>query len=564
MTSHLAAPHGGSLNALMAAPGRAQELKEEAKRLPSWALLPRQSADVEALLTGAFSPLAGFLARKDHDSVLAGLRLANGTFWPLPVALDVAENVAKDLKAGSALALRDPEGVLIAVLRVEETWQADRESEAKALYGTTDISNPGAFRLLRDTRPFYVSGRLEGVELPRHYDAVELRATPAELRERLARLGWRTVAAFVTEGVMHRAEQELTLAACRALEADLLIQLAEGVPQAGSAAHYSRVRCLSALTRAYPRGTAQLAIAPLVSRRSGLRDVLLSAIVAQNHGASHLIVRQSALAGASPSDLERYQGSLGIRLVPTAERVYVPEKGGYLADPPKGAAVQRLTNEELADRLAHDHEIPSWFSFPEIVRELKRTYPPRAQQGFTVFFTGLPSSGKSTIANVLLVKLMEIGGRPVTILDGDVVRKHLSSELGFSREHRDINIRRIGYVASEITKNGGIAICAPIAPYDAVRKEVRAMIEPVGGFLLVHVATPLEVCEQRDRKGLYAKARAGIVKEFTGISDPYEVPQDAGLAIDTTERSPEECVQAILLHLEKEGYIGTTAAEGLA
>jgi len=229
----------------------------------------------------------------------------------------------------------------------------------------------------------------------------------------------------------------------------------------------------------------------------------------------------------------------------------VPEDG--VAD---GMAAKTIPPAELAERLAWGREIPSWFSFPEVLQELRRSRPPRARQGFTVFFTGLPSSGKSTLANVLLVRLLQMGGRPVTLLDGDIVRKHLSSELGFSREHRNLNIARIGFVASEITKNNGIALCAPIAPYDAVRKQVRAMIEPHGGFVLVHVSTPIAVCEQRDRKGLYAKARAGIVKEFTGVSDPYEEPQDASLAIDTTERSAEECVQAILLHLEREGYIG--------
>ncbi len=563
MTSHLVAPHGGSLVVLMAASGRAQELKEQAKQMPSLALNARQLADVEALLSGAFSPLAGFMGRADYERVLRDMHLASGALWPLPIVLDLGENAAKDLAANTLLALRDPEGVLIAVLHVSEVWQPDREAEAKTLHGTTDLAHPGAFRLLRETKPFYVAGRLEGVELPRHYDSVELRATPAELRERLARLGWRRVAAFATERVMHRAERELAAAACRELEADLLLHLVEGVPHPGSAGHYSRVRCLQAVARTFPAATVQLGILPLVGRGTGLRDVLLSAIVEQNFGASHLIVRQDALPGVTQADRDRYQKELGLHLRLMPERVYLADKGGFVAADqlPAGAQPESLTDEDLSERLAWGREVPAWFSLPEVVRELRRTYPPRSQQGFTVFFTGLPSSGKSTIANVLLVKLMEIGGRPVTILDGDVVRKHLSSELGFSREHRDINIRRIGYVASEITKNGGIAVCAPIAPFDAVRKEVRAMIEPVGGFLLVHVATPLETCEKRDRKGLYAKARAGIVKEFTGISDPYEVPQDAGLALDTTERSPEECVQAIILHLEKEGYIGSAGDE---
>jgi sulfate adenylyltransferase len=254
----------------------------------------------------------------------------------------------------------------------------------------------------------------------------------------------------------------------------------------------------------------------------------------------------------------RATGGLQVKLLRVPERVYSPDKGTFVPEDslPPGGAAKTISPAELAERLAWGREIPSWFSFPEVLQELRRSRPPRARQGFTVFFTGLPSSGKSTLANVLLVRLLQMGGRPVTLLDGDIVRKHLSSELGFSREHRNLNIARIGFVASEITKNNGIAICAPIAPYDAVRRQVRAMIEPFGGFVLVHVSTPVEVCEKRDRKGLYAKARAGIVKEFTGVSDPYEEPNDAGLTIDTTERGAEECVHAILLHLEKEGYIG--------
>jgi sulfate adenylyltransferase len=258
--------------------------------------------------------------------------------------------------------------------------------------------------------------------------------------------------------------------------------------------------------------------------------------------------------------LTAQQDELGIQMVPFKMMVYVEDKDTYMPvdKVPEGMKTRSISGTELRERLTTGRDIPSWFSFPEVIAELRRTYPPRGKQGFTVFFTGLPSSGKSTLANVLITRLMEIGGRPTTLLDGDLVRKHLSSELGFSKEHRDINIRRIGWVASEITKNGGIAICAPIAPYDRIRKEVREMVEPVGGFVLVHVATPVEVCEQRDRKGLFAKARAGIIKEFTGISDPYEEPEDAEISIDTTELSPQEGVQNVILHLEKEGFISLT------
>ncbi len=245
-------------------------------------------------------------------------------------------------------------------------------------------------------------------------------------------------------------------------------------------------------------------------------------------------------------------------MVPFRQMVYVPALDQYQPDDEVTAGTPTLdiSGTELRARLADGREIPEWFTFPGVVQELRRRHPPRQRQGFTVFFTGLSGSGKSTIANVLLVKFLEMGGRPVTLLDGDIVRRHLSSELGFSKEHRDINIRRIGFVASEITKNGGIAVCAPIAPYEAVRQDVRRMIEPAGGFCLVHVATPIEVCEQRDRKGLYAKARAGLVKEFTGVSDPYEAPAKAEVVIDTSALSPAEAAQAIILHLEREGYIG--------
>jgi len=255
-----------------------------------------------------------------------------------------------------------------------------------------------------------------------------------------------------------------------------------------------------------------------------------------------------------------------VTMVPFSMMVYLENQDVYVPDNevPEGARVLNLSGTDLRDRLNEGRDIPAWFTYPEVVRELRKSYPPRHKQGLTIFFTGLSGSGKSTIANVLLTKFLEMGGRPVTILDGDLVRKHLSSELGFSKEHRDINIRRIGYVASEITKNGGIAICAPIAPYDATRKHVRQMIEPYGGFILVHVATPIETCEERDRKGLYAKARAGIVKEFTGISDPYEVPANAEVVINTAELSAEEAAQEIILHLEQQGFIGVSPEPALS
>jgi sulfate adenylyltransferase len=303
----------------------------------------------------------------------------------------------------------------------------------------------------------------------------------------------------------------------------------------------------------------------------GPREAIWHALIRKNHGCTHFIVgRDHAGPGKDESGKPFYgpydaqelfkknEKEIGVTMVPFSMMVYLEDKDKYVPDNevPKDAKVLNISGTELRDRLNNGRDIPSWFTYPEVVKELRKSYPPRHKQGVTIFFTGLSGSGKSTIANILLTKFLEAGGRPVTILDGDLVRKHLSSELGFSKEHRDINIRRIGYVASEITKNGGIAICAPIAPYDSVRKQVRQMVEPHGGFILVHIATPIEVCEQRDRKGLYAKARAGIVKEFTGVSDPYEAPADAEVTINTAELTQEEAAQEIILHLEREGFIG--------
>jgi sulfate adenylyltransferase len=319
-----------------------------------------------------------------------------------------------------------------------------------------------------------------------------------------------------------------------------------------------------------------LSLLPLAMRMGGPREAVWHAIIRKNYGCTHFIVgRDHAGPGADSTGrpfyppyaaqqlLRKHEQELGVQMVPFQQMVYVEDLDTYLPEDevPARTRVLILSGTELRRRLAQGREIPAWFTFTEVAKELQRTQPPRHRQGFTVFFTGLSGAGKSTIANVLLVKFLEMGGRPVTLLDGDIVRKHLSSELGFSKEHRDINIRRIGFVASEITKNGGIAICAPIAPYDNVRKEVRALIAPVGGFVLVHVSTPLDVCEQRDRKGLYAKARAGLIREFTGISDPYEPPPDADVIVDTTDMSPEEAAQEILLHLEREGYVGTNPDE---
>jgi len=574
MTDHLNPPHGGQLVNLMAAPGRSAELQSASREWPSWDLTPRQLCDVELLLNGGFSPLQGFMSRTDYEGVCSNMRLKGGLVWPIPIVLDVTEEFAQSIGPGKTIALRDPEGVMLAALHVDEVWKADRVAEVESVYGTSDTFHPGVQHVLERTNPWYVGGRLEGIQLPAHYDFRSLRLGPAELRAEFVRLGWRRIVAFQTRNPMHRAHQELTLRAAKKVEANLLVHPSVGMTKPGDVEYYVRVRCYQALLSRYPKDTVRLALLPLAMRMGGPREAVWHAIIRKNHGASHFIVgRDHAGPGndskgkpfygpyAAQDLLKQHQQELGVTMVPFNMMVYLAEQDTYVPEDEvkNGAKVLNISGTELRRRLAEGKEIPNWFTFPDVARELQRSYPPRHRQGFTVFFTGLSGSGKSTIANVLRVKFLEMGGRPVTLLDGDIVRKHLSSELGFSREHRDINIRRIGFVASEITKNGGIAICAPIAPYDSIRKEVREMIQPHGGFILVHLATTLDVCESRDRKGLYAKARAGLVKQFTGISDPYEPPADAEVAIDTNDMSPEEAAQEIFLHLERQGFIGVSA-----
>jgi sulfate adenylyltransferase len=570
MTADLNPPHGGRLVDLIVAPERAADLKAASRDWPSWDLTPRQTCDLELLLNGGFSPLTGFMGRADYDSVCASMRLTSGALWTMPITLDVTEELAGRLARGSKLALRDAEGVMLAVLDVEDVWRPDREKEARDVFGTASREHPGVAYLLDKSHPFYVGGRLEGLRLPAHYDFPTLRLTPAALREEFVRLGWTRIVAFQTRNPMHRAHQELTLRAARAVGAHLVIQPVVGMTKPGDLDHYTRVRCYQALLNHYPPDTAKLALLPLAMRMGGPREAVWHAIIRKNYGFSHLIVgRDHAGPGKDKSGkpfygpydaqelLRKHEGELGVRMVDFKMIVYVKELDAYVPEDevPAGLTALNISGTELRRQLAEGAEIPEWFTFPDVARELRRTHPPRKEQGVTIFFTGLSGSGKSTIANALFVKFLELGGRPVTLLDGDIVRKHLSSELGFSKAHRDLNIMRIGFVASEITKNGGIALCAPIAPYDTVRREVREMVQPYGGFVLVHLSTPLEVCEQRDRKGMYAKARAGILKEFTGISDPYEVPEDAEVKLDTTGLTPEQAADAVFDYLEAQGFL---------
>jgi sulfate adenylyltransferase len=568
MTS-LNTPYGGELKQLFATSG-VETLKNEAQSLPSWTLTQRQLCDIELLLHGGFSPLEGFMDQADYDRVVEEMRLADGTLWPMPLTLDVDHEYADQVAEGARIALRDPEGVLIAIMDVTSKWVPDKRREAELVFGADDIAHPAVDYLHHRAGEVYLGGKVTGIASPLHYDFAQYRYTPHQLREEFNRRGWRRVVAFQTRNPMHRAHHELTFRAAQQVEANLLIQPVVGMTKPGDVDHYTRVRCYERILKTYPDQTTTLALLPLAMRMAGPREAVWHAIIRRNYGCTHFIVGRDHAGPGKNSKGDDFYGhydaqdivrehetELGIEMVPFQAMVYVEERAEYVPanELKPEETVRNLSGTELRRRLQEGLEIPDWFTYPEIAEELRKTHPARFKQGFTVFFTGLSGAGKSTLANALMVKLMEMGGRPVTLLDGDIVRTHLSSELGFSKEHRDLNVQRIGFVASEITKNGGVAICAPIAPYMITRRQVREMISPVGGFVEIHVATPLDVCEQRDRKGLYAKARAGLIKSFTGIDDPYEAPESPELRIDTSEIPPEEAVQRVLLKLESLGYI---------
>ncbi len=548
----------------------AQKLKAEAGDLPSHDLTARQLCDLELLMNGGFSPLKGFLGKADYDSVVETMRLADGALWPMPITLDVSESFAERIEEGQDIALRDAEGVILGTMTVTDKWVPDKSREAAKVFGADDAAHPAVNYLHHQAGKVYLGGPVTGIQQPVHYDYKARRDTPNELRAFFRKMGWRRIVAFQTRNPLHRAHQELTFRAAKEAQANLLLHPVVGMTKPGDVDHFTRVRCYEAVLDKYPAATTHMSLLPLAMRMGGPREALWHGLIRRNHGVTHFIVgRDHAGPGKNsqgedfygPYDAQelflQHQEEMGITMMPFKHMVYVQERAQYepADEIEEGATVLNISGTELRRRLQEGLDIPDWFSFPEVVKELRRTRPPRAQQGFTVFLTGLSGSGKSTIANALRVKLMEMGGRPVTLLDGDIVRKNLSSELGFSKEHRDLNIRRIGYVASEISKNGGIAICAPIAPYATTRRAVREEIEQYGAFCEVHVATPLEECEKRDRKGLYKLAREGKIKEFTGISDPYDEPQDPEIRLDTTNVDVDHCAHQILLKLESMGLI---------
>jgi len=559
-------PFGGTLVDLLAPSDALSALREQASHLPSIQLSERSLCDLELLAVGAFSPLDRFMGAADYASVLETMRLADSTLFPIPITLPVGD----DVHQGQELALRDRKNNLLAIMRVDEVYEWDLEEEAQQVLGTTDTKHPLVAEMHGWGRR-YASGPIQMLQLPPHYDFADLRLTPQQTRAALASMNRPAVVAFQTRNPLHRVHEELTKRAIADVDGALLLHPVVGLTKPGDVDHYTRVRTYRALTgNHYERGTVLLALLPLAMRMAGPREALWHAIMRRNYGATHLVVgRDHAGPGVDgagvpfygPYDAQelaiQHSAEIGVGIVPFQMLVYLPDDDRYapLDQVPAGARTASISGTQVRDEyLGAGRALPDWFTRPEVAQILAEAYPPKRKQGFCIWFTGLSGSGKSTTAEILASLLME-HGRDVTVLDGDVVRTHLSKGLGFSKEDRDTNILRIGFVAAEIVRHGGGVICAAVSPYRATRDQVRSMIGP-DRFIEVFVDTPLEVCEQRDVKGMYAKARRGEIKGFTGIDDPYESPEHADLILDTVSATAEENARRLVERLREAGYCG--------
>ncbi len=571
MSNELIKPHAGKLINCYCDNSKVQEYKDRAVNYSSHTLTDRQLCDLELILNGAFSPLDGFMVQKDYNSVLDNNRLSDGNIWSIPIVLDIQFKLADSISINNKLALRDKEGYLIAILEINDKWNYNKELEAKKVYGTTDISHTGVRYLFENGGDVCVGGKLIGIERPHHHDFLDIRLDPNETREYFKNNNWDKIVAFQTRNPMHRAHKEIMQRAAEEIDGKALLHPVVGMTKQGDVDYFTRVRCYQKIIQKFPEKSVALGLLPLSMRMAGPREALWHAIIRKNYGCSHFIIgRDHAGPGNDKNGnpfygpyeaqelVQNFEAELDIKMVMFKMVGYhkIQKKYVSLDDPNIDKNdIMFISGTELRDKLNSGEDIPEWFTYSDITEELRKTYPPKLNRGFTIFFTGLSGSGKSTIAKSLYSKLMEIGSRPVTLLDGDIVRTHLSSELGFSKEHRNLNIRRIGYVASEITKNRGAAICAPIAPYEESRNYVKDIISQYGEYILVHVSTSLEVCQKRDTKGLYKKAKEGLIKGLTGVDDPYEVPQNADLIIDTDGISVSDAVEDIMVYLKKANLI---------
>jgi len=565
-------PYKGKLVNLLTTGDANVALREEARKLPALELTPRQVCDLELLLNGGFSPLTGFLNEEDYLGCVKDMRLKDGTFWPMPITLDVSKEQAGQWKVGDRVLLRGTDTEPLAVITVGSIYTPDKALEGEKVFGSADDKNHPAVAYLLDTAgDVYVGGSIEGIQLPSHYDFLDLRRTPAELRQKIESQRFQRVVGFQTRNPMHRSHRELTLKAARETKSNILIHPVVGMTKPGDVDHYTRVRCYIEILKTYPGDMAMLSLLPLAMRMAGPREAVWHAIIRKNYGCTHFIVGRDHAGPGKNRDgkdfygaydaqelLTKYKDEIGIGVFMSQVLAFVEDLGEYRTpdDIPEGCRVLNISGTELRRRLYKGIDIPSWFSFPAVVAILRKRHPPRNKQGFTLLFTGLSGSGKSTVANATRVALLEEGSRTVSLLDSNEMRKDLSTELGFTKEDREMNVKRLGYVASEITKAGGIAVVVAIAPFAETREYCRKMCSQYGGFMEIHVSTPIEECERRDLKGLYAKARAGEVTDFTGVDSPYETPTNPDITLDCSQIDVKQAVHEIVLHLEQENYIG--------
>jgi sulfate adenylyltransferase len=565
-STRLIAPYRGELVNLLVASDELEELKAYAATLPSIQLSERSICDLELLAVGGFSPLDGFMRQADYQRVLDEMRLADGTLFPIPVTLPV--DADSPIALDEDIVLRDRKNNVLAIMTVEEIYEWDREEVSQKVFGTLDPRHPLVAEMHR-WGPRQIAGNLRVLQLPVHYDFKALRRTPLETRAMLEQCGYPNVVAFQTRNPLHRAHEELTKRATQEVDGVLLLHPVVGMTKPGDVDHYTRVRAYKALVdNHYDPERVVLSLLPLAMRMGGPREALWHTIIRRNYGANHMIVgRDHAGPGKDshgnpfygPYDaqelVQQYQDEVGVRVIPFRQLVYLADEQRYeeVTKIPSGAHTADISGTQVReDYLSNGRKLPEWFTRPEVAEILSEAYPPRHRQGACIWFTGLSGAGKSTTADVLTVMLLE-NGRQVTVLDGDIVRTHLSKGLGFSKEDRDINIRRIGFVAAEIVRHGGIVICAAVSPYRATRNDVRNLVGD--GFIEVFVDTPLEVCEARDTKGMYAKARAGEIKDFTGIDDPYEPPLNPEITLSTVGVTPEENALNIVEYLLHCGLI---------
>jgi len=560
-------PYGGKLINLVTTGEEREALKAQANRYPSIQISDRSLHDLELLAIGGYSPLDRFMGKADYSRVLTEMRLADGTLFPMPITLTISK---EDLPTREEwITLRDSHNNLIAVMRIEEVFTWDPVREARLVLGTVDARHPlvSEMELWGD---LCISGELKIINIPVYFDFVDIRRTPAETRKLLSELGNENVVAFQTRNPMHRVHEELTKRAADKIGGSLLIHPVVGMTKPGDVDHFTRVRIYRVLQgKYYDQENTVLSLLPLAMRMAGPREAVWHAIIRRNYGANHFIVgRDHAGPGNDSSGkpfygpyeaqamLEQYEEEIGVKMVPFQWMVYLPDKEEYVtADQiPEGVKANSISGTQVRDEyLAQGKILPEWFTRKETAEILAEAHPPLHRQGLCLWFTGLSGCGKSTIASALTPMLME-HGRQATVLDGDVVRTHLSKGLGFSKEDRDTNILRIGFVAGEIARHNGTVVCAAISPYRGTRNEARKMAG-ADRFVEIWVNTPLEVCEERDIKGLYAKARRGEIKGFTGIDDPYEEPLNAEVVLDTVDKSPEENARAIIEFLAEQGYI---------